>query len=161
MTLTLPPARFAGKALLIAVFIGSIAFFGFLAVGPQDANPTAAFSAGSFIAALLGAWLAGLGEPAPEKPAEPKSVFVGNLAFKARPEELQALFASYGNVHSVRIMTDRATRRPRGFAFVEMDGPAADRAIAALDGHEFLGRKLRVNEGNERRRPEQREREAA
>lgn len=80
-----------------------------------------------------------------------KSVFVGNLAFKASREDLQALFANYGEVHHVRIMVDRTTHRPRGFGFVEMDASGAAAAIAALDGTEFYGRTLRVNEGNDRR----------
>ncbi len=82
---------------------------------------------------------------------EKKTIFVGNLAFKASPDELNELFSKYGNVHSVRIMKDRATRRPRGFAFVEMNERGAAKAIKKLDGMEFLGRNLRVNEGAERK----------
>ncbi len=80
-----------------------------------------------------------------------QSIFVGNLAFKARNEELRELFGKYGEVGSVRIMTDRQTRRPRGFAFVEMPPAAAAKAIKALDGQEFIGRPLRVSEGTERK----------
>jgi RNA recognition motif-containing protein len=54
-------------------------------------------------------------------------------------------------VHSVRIMKDRATRRPRGFAFVEMESRGAAKAIKGLDGLEYMGRNLRVNEGAERK----------
>ncbi|QEP45189.1 RNA-binding protein [Ectothiorhodospiraceae bacterium BW-2] len=86
-----------------------------------------------------------------QEPFENKTIFVGNLAFKANSEQLRALFARYGEVVTVRIMTDRLTRRPRGFAFVEMEGRGAMKAIEALDGHEFLGRELRVNEGHNRR----------
>jgi len=53
----------------------------------------------------------------------------------------------------VRIMTDRVTRRPRGFAFVEMDEKAIPAAIKGLDGKEFHGRNLRVNEGSDQRPP--------
>ncbi|NOR51539.1 MAG: RNA-binding protein [Gammaproteobacteria bacterium] len=80
-----------------------------------------------------------------------KTIFVGNLAFKANSEQLRELFAKYGTVHTVRIMTDRMTRRPRGFAFVEMDEKPSAKAIKALNGKEFMGRDLRVNEGNERK----------
>lgn len=80
-----------------------------------------------------------------------KSVFVGNLAFKVSGDELKDLFARYGTVHNVRIMVDRATRRPRGFGFVEMDEAGAEAAIKALDGADFHGRTLRVNEGSDRR----------
>ncbi|MDH5435626.1 MAG: RNA-binding protein [Gammaproteobacteria bacterium] len=80
-----------------------------------------------------------------------KTLFVGNLAFKARRDELSTLFSEYGQVNSVRIMTDRETRRPRGFGFIEMNANDAKAAIKALDGYEFMGRELKVNEANERK----------
>lgn len=80
-----------------------------------------------------------------------RSIFVGNLAYRASREDLEQLFGQYGTVRSVRIMTDRVTRRPRGFGFVEMEVCGAAAAIRALDGKELYGRQLKVNEGNERR----------
>ncbi|MCF6209117.1 MAG: RNA-binding protein [Gammaproteobacteria bacterium] len=79
-----------------------------------------------------------------------KSIYVGNVAFSAPREDLQALFEAHGQVVSVRLMTDRITRRPRGYGFVEMESQAADAAIAALNGMEFFGRSLRVNEAKQR-----------
>ena len=76
-----------------------------------------------------------------------KNIFVGNLDFAATESSVRELFASYGNVERVNIVTDRDTGRSRGFAFVEMtDASEADRAIAALNGHEVNGRSLNVNE---------------
>lgn len=154
MKFTLPPAHLARRALLIALSLTALAFVLFSAVDIESANNLLFSTAVVFAAALLAGLLAGIGDAgqAAGQQEEPKSVFVGNLAFKARPEELRELFSPYGSVRSVRIMTDRATRRPRGFAFVEMDAPAAAKAISALDGREFLGRKLRVSEGSENRR---------
>ena len=80
-----------------------------------------------------------------------QTIFVGNLAFRANKYDLGKLFEDYGTVYSVRLMTDRATRKPRGFGFVEMAAKDAPKAIKELDGHEFHGRELRVNEANERR----------
>ncbi len=77
-----------------------------------------------------------------------KKIYVGNLSFKTTEEELRALFEQYGTVHSVNVITDRETGRPRGFGFVEMDG--ADEAIAALDQQDFGGRNLKVNEARPR-----------
>ena len=75
-----------------------------------------------------------------------KSIYVGNLPFSATEAEVRDLFAAHGTVESVRLMTDRETGRPRGFGFVEMaDGDAA-RAIQALNGTDFGGRSLRINE---------------
>ncbi len=85
-----------------------------------------------------------------------ESIFVGNLAFKAPPAALRELFAEYGEVHAVRLMTDRVTRKPRGFGFVEMNRRDAKAAIKALDGYEFYGREIKVNIANERKPREER-----
>ncbi|GAB6043008.1 RNA recognition motif domain-containing protein [Endothiovibrio diazotrophicus] len=81
---------------------------------------------------------------------ERKTVFVGNLAYRASQEEVRDLFRDFGEVYSVRLMTDRVTRRPRGFGFVEMDAANAEQAIRGLDGRDFMGRELKVNEGKQR-----------
>jgi cold-inducible RNA-binding protein len=79
------------------------------------------------------------------------NIFIGNLAFTTTEQTLRQLFASYGMVDTVRIMTDRETGRARGFGFVEMpDGMAARAAIAGLQGHELDGRALTVNEARPR-----------
>ncbi len=78
------------------------------------------------------------------------SLYVGNLAYSARRDSLSDLFGQFGRVDSVRIMTDRETRRPRGYGFVEMEGNGALTAIKKLDGTEFCGRTLRVSEANQR-----------
>ncbi|MGF1678522.1 MAG: RNA recognition motif domain-containing protein [Candidatus Methylacidiphilales bacterium] len=78
-------------------------------------------------------------------------MFVGNLPFKVTEGELQDLFAQYGEVNDVFIPLDRATRRPRGFAFVTMDDDSAARkAIDGLNGHELGGRAINVNEARPR-----------
>ncbi|MCK4528940.1 RNA-binding protein [candidate division WOR-3 bacterium] len=84
-----------------------------------------------------------------------KRIYVGNLSFNASEEEVRELFAKHGTVHSVALIADRDTGRPRGFGFVEMDEAEAKAAIEALNGMEFGGRSLRVNEAKERnsRRP--------
>ncbi len=79
-----------------------------------------------------------------------KSIYVGNLPFSATEDEVRDLFAAHGAVQSVRLMTDRETGRPRGFGFVQMSAGEADAAIRALDGKEFGGRSLRINEAQER-----------
>ena len=81
-----------------------------------------------------------------------KKIYVGNLPFSSTEADLKDVFGRHGAVDSVSIITDRETGRPRGFAFVEMEDPAAaDAAITALDGTDFGGRNLRVNEAQERR----------
>ena len=76
------------------------------------------------------------------------TLYVGNLPFSADQESVQDLFAAYGDVLSVKLMSDRETGRPRGFGFVEMEDARA--AMAALNGNSFQGRTLRVNEAEQR-----------
>src|SRR5258707_3327219 len=76
-----------------------------------------------------------------------KNIFVGNLDFSTRQEELRSLFESYGAVDRVTVVTDRDTGRSRGFAFVEMSADGdAEKAIAALHGRQLHGRALDVNQ---------------
>jgi RNA recognition motif-containing protein len=76
-----------------------------------------------------------------------KNLFVGNLSFRVTEDELQTLFSNYGQVSSVRIVKDRDSGLSRGFGFVEMpDSTEATTAIEQLNGHEVLGRAIRVNE---------------
>lgn len=79
------------------------------------------------------------------------NIYVGNLSYQADEQSLGDLFAEYGEVRNVRIMTDRETGRPRGFGFVEMANDAeAQRAIEALNGVDNMGRNLNVNEARPR-----------
>ena len=79
------------------------------------------------------------------------NIYVGNLNYQTSEDELGALFESYGEVTSVKIMTDRDTGRSRGFAFVEMsDEGAGAQAIEELHESEFKARNLVVNEAKPR-----------
>jgi len=74
-----------------------------------------------------------------------KKLYVGNLSFETTETELKELFGQAGSVETVRIITDRDTGRSKGFGFVEMqDG--GDKAIAEMNGRDFNGRALTVNE---------------
>jgi RNA recognition motif-containing protein len=79
-----------------------------------------------------------------------KKIYVGNLPYSATESDVRNLFAQHGEVVSVRLITDRETGRAKGFGFVEMNGPDADNAIEALNGFQYGGRNLRVNEALER-----------
>jgi RNA recognition motif-containing protein len=82
-----------------------------------------------------------------------KNIYVGNLAWGASDEDLQSLFSEFGEVRSARVILDRETGRSRGFGFVEMDDDdGALQAIEALNGNNFMGRDLRVNEAQPRER---------
>ncbi len=80
-----------------------------------------------------------------------KNIFVGNLSFSSTEDSVRGLFEAYGTVERVSIITDRETGRSRGFAFVEMpNDEESERAINALNGADFGGRKLNVNEARPR-----------
>jgi len=79
-----------------------------------------------------------------------KTLYVGNLPWTTKEEELAEAFGQVANVHSSRIITDRVTGRSRGFGFVEVDDTDAEKAIDALNGADFNGRALIVNEAKER-----------
>lgn len=85
-----------------------------------------------------------------EDGGERVTLFVGNLAFKANRNALFKFFSDYGDVYSARIMVDRATRRPRGYGFIEMDKAGAAKAMSSADGETFFGRKLKVMTAKER-----------
>jgi RNA recognition motif-containing protein len=79
-----------------------------------------------------------------------KRIYVGNLSYQTTEGDLANLFEQIGEVESVSIITDRDTGRSKGFAFVEMGNDDADKAIAELNGTEFNGRALTVNEARPR-----------
>jgi len=76
-------------------------------------------------------------------------LYVGNLSFDTTEESLRALFAQHGSVESTKLVSDRDTGRPRGFGFVEMSNADASRAMQALNGKDFEGRALKVNEAQD------------
>lgn len=79
-----------------------------------------------------------------------KSIYVGNLPWSATEEQVKELFGQYGDVISVKLVSDRDTGRARGFGFVEMEDADAAKAIEALDNYTFGSRTLRVNEAKPR-----------
>lgn len=82
-----------------------------------------------------------------------KKLFVGNLPWEGTTEAgLRQVFEEFGTVHEVKMINDRETNRFRGFAFITMDKQSAEDAQTALDGTQFNGRPLHVNEAKERER---------
>ncbi|WP_038149210.1 RNA recognition motif domain-containing protein [Tolumonas lignilytica] len=80
-----------------------------------------------------------------------KTIYVGNLPYRANEAAIRKLFSEYGLVLSVRLVKDRDTGKRRGYGFVEMPADAADAAIAALNETEYLQRTLKVREANEKK----------
>ena len=75
------------------------------------------------------------------------NLYVGNLNYRVKESDLREVMEEYGTVDSVRIITDRETRRSKGFAFIEMpDSSEASNAIKELNGAEYVGRPMVVKE---------------
>ncbi|MCU7916492.1 MAG: RNA-binding protein [Candidatus Thiodiazotropha sp. (ex Gloverina cf. vestifex)] len=79
-------------------------------------------------------------------------LYVGNLPWTATEEDIRELFSDVGEIQSANLILDRETHRSRGFAFVEMSQADAERAISQLNGKDFQGRDLRINEAQEKPR---------
>jgi len=78
-------------------------------------------------------------------------IYVGNMNYRTTEDEINELFGQYGDVESVKLISDRETGRAKGFGFVTMsDDSAAKEAIEALNEKEFSGRTLRINEAKPR-----------
>lgn len=81
------------------------------------------------------------------------NIYLGNIAWSMTEDAVEALFAEFGTVSSVKIITDKYSGRSKGFGFVEMDDDAAAQAaIDALNDSEHDGRNLRVNQARPRER---------
>ncbi|KAF8447039.1 hypothetical protein BGX38DRAFT_1093559 [Terfezia claveryi] len=91
----------------------------------------------------------------PERPSTGKIVFVGNIPYGLTEEQITEIFQSVGRVVSFRLVYDRETGRPKGFGFAEYQDPeTAASAVRNLDGHEVMGRKLRVDFSHEGNAPD-------
>jgi len=150
MKFTFPTAKYFIKSLLISALLGLLAYFLAPQLPIESLGTTSGFAYGVLVGALIGSLLAAT-RVIPAAASKMESIFVGNLAFRASNNAVRELFEKYGEVHAVRLMTDRVTRKPRGFGFVEMNHRDAIKAINALHGEEFQGRELKVNIANERK----------
>jgi len=78
------------------------------------------------------------------------NLYVGNLPFNAGQDDIKNLFAPYGEVMDIRMVKDRRSKRFKGYAFVEMNTAGAMAAVKQLDGNDYAGRTLRVNEAQKK-----------
>lgn len=74
------------------------------------------------------------------------NIYIGNLSYRVRENDLEGVLAEYGQVRSCKIVKDRDTNKSKGFAFVEMEDAAGEKAIAELNGAELDGRTMVVKE---------------
>lgn len=103
-----------------------------------------------FVSSFVAANTSNNKSEASEADADVKTLYVGNLPYRANEAAIRELFSSYGTVHSVRLMKDKHTGKRRGFGFVEISAKDADSAVTALNDQEFQQRTLKVREAKER-----------
>jgi len=141
------------KLFAAAIAASLIGFFAVSAINVFGIPAASLFATGIMIGTIFGGLLVVL-YPASESSSNDSSgassVYVGNLPFNAGESDVKNLFAPYGEVIEVRLVKDRRSRRPKGYGFVEMSAPDAKSAIKHLDGTEYAGRTLRVNDGKKK-----------
>ena len=155
MKIELPTFKNIIKSLIIALILSVAGYYLFPYLNLNElaqADPARFLTYSVLVSSFIAGVLVAMPMMITFSTSNEASVFVGNLAFKANAGDLRELFEEYGDVQGVRVMTDRATRRPKGFAFVEMDKKGAKAAIAALDGAEFFDRDIKVNFATRRKR---------
>jgi len=142
--------------LFAAALVLSLA--GYYSAGPLGlgSSPVGSiFATGLLIGCLVGGFLALLAPKSAERSVSKaesatSNLYVGNLPFNAGQDDIKNLFAPYGEVIDIRMVKDRRSKRFKGYAFVEMNTGGANAAIKQLDGNDYAGRTLRVNEAQKK-----------
>jgi RNA recognition motif-containing protein len=136
-------------SLLVASGITLIGYFG---AGLIDSVTPTSIAIGLFIGALISPLLLNAMKGESEG-GEVRTLYVGNLPYRANEASVRSLFSEHGVVHSVRLMKDKQTGKRRGFGFVEMAADDAASTVEALNDTEFQQRTLKVREAKERPEP--------
>lgn len=162
MNFSIPSPRHYITGLAIIAALSILLYFIHSSLSLTQLNPLVIAISGLFIGHLIGTLIREdntshqqsiSGIPTQKTAAssnERQTLYVGNIAYRANRQELEKLFSRYGTVHSVRIMLDKQTRKSRGYGFIEMDRNGAKQAVSKLNGFEFKGRNLKVNEAEEK-----------
>ena len=140
------------KLFVVAFVISLVGYYVERALGmTSGALHPSVFATGLFLGVVLGGLLLSLlGGSKAGSSNGTKTIYVGNLPFSAGKDEVMTLFAPYGQVVDVRLVRDRRTRRSKGYCFVEMQAADAERAIQSLNGTDYAGRTLRLNEAKDK-----------
>ncbi len=140
------------STVVIAAIFAVIAFFVFSTISATPAIVAAFVFVSAFVAPLISSSSdkTQASTSSDNSNSDVKTLYVGNLPYRANEAAVRELFANYGNVESVRLMKDKHTGKRRGFGFVEMSSNDLEKAITALNDAEFQQRTLKVREAKER-----------
>ncbi|WP_076420102.1 RNA-binding protein [Colwellia sp. UCD-KL20] len=134
------------STVIIALVFAGFAFFLFSLIEPTQTSVAIAIFIAAFVAPLIG-----FNHSSESSTSDDiKTLYVGNLPYRANEASVRELFSTIGQVHSVRLMKDKHTGKRRGFGFVEMSANDTDKAVEALNDKEFQQRTLKVREAKER-----------
>lgn len=140
--------------ILTSAFVATgITVIGFFASGVVEQVESTSIAIGLFIGALLAPIIVNKMAGTASVSTDVKTLYVGNLPYRANESSVRSLFSEYGMVHSVRLMKDKQTGKRRGFGFVEIAASDAANAISSLNDSEFQQRTLKVREAKERPEP--------
>ena len=136
-----------GLTVIIALIFTGLAYVISSAIEPSATIVAILVFVAAFISPLISG---GSASSSDEVNGEAKTLYVGNLPYRANEGAVRELFSEHGHVHSVRLMKDKHTGKRRGFGFVEISANDADKTISALNDTEFQQRTLKVREAKER-----------
>lgn len=131
---------------ITALVFSGLAFFVFSLIEPTQTTVAIAI----FIIAFIAPLISFTGSSDDVSSDNIKTLYVGNLPYRANEAAVRELFSTIGQVHSVRLMKDKHTGKRRGFGFVEMSANDIDKAVESLNDQEFQQRTLKVREAKER-----------
>jgi len=134
------------KLCLAAVVLSFVAYYAFPYIGITDGTPAASILATGILAGVILGGLFSTMKLSISGENSGNILYVGNIPFNAREDEVQRLFETYGGVKAVRLVAGGPSKRPKGYGFVEMNSRAEAQSAIALNGTEFGGRKIRVNQ---------------
>ena len=134
------------STLITALVFSGLAFFIFSLIEPTQITVAIAI----FIIAFVSPLISSSSSSETAVSDDVKTLYVGNLPYRANEAAVRELFSTVGQVHSVRLMKDKHTGKRRGFGFVEMSASDTDKAVETLNDQEFQQRTLKVREAKER-----------
>jgi len=145
------------KLFAAAIAASLVGYFVLSAINPQGVPAASLFATGIALGTIFGGLLVAL-VPKPSTSVsattstsdESSNIYVGNLPFNAGSDDVKNLFSPFGQVIDVRLVKDRRSKRFKGYGFVEMNAAGAKAAIQQLDGNDYAGRTLRVNEAKKK-----------
>ncbi|MEZ8775403.1 RNA recognition motif domain-containing protein [Vibrio sp. 10N.247.310.17] len=139
------------KSMLLIV---ALAVLGGIVFSQVDISPAITFILGVLASAFVVNFSSTYSKSESEPKASTKTLYVGNLPYKANESHVRELFSEYGEVFAVRLMKDKRTGKRRGFGFVVMASNDVNHAIAELNDKDYMQRTLKVRVANDPKHPE-------